>query len=371
MSRGLSKGKTYPSEATTRIDSKTGIAIRQVTSHPSVQHHPFYYLPAYDDAMQWLFFVSHRTGNPQIFTEERESKKLIQLTDRQDLNEWSVHPAHDGTHIYFTAGARALRLSLETLKEEVMADFGDSPMREKGMVGAAMGTTTLSRDDKWWAVPVKIGEEASQLKIIETGTGRVETILERDTIGHPQFHPDDSSLLRYAGPFYERMWIIQRDGSNNHLVYKRDTSKKEWIVHETWMPGRRELLTTCWPHGVIGVHVDSGEVRRVASFNIWHPMVDRAGTRMVTDTRNPDIGLRIFDPRIEQGDSQELCYPEASNAGEHWNTDHCPYDDGPVQVYAPQHTHPHPNFSPDGRQIVFTTDRTGHAQVCEVVLEDA
>ena len=176
MNRGLSKGRTYPSEATTRIDSKTGVTIRQVTGHPSIQHHPFYYLPAYDDAMRWLFFVSHRTGAPQIFAEERESQKLIQLTDRQDLNEWSIHPAHDGAYVYFTAEARAIRLSLETLKEEVIADFGDSPMREKGMVGAAMGTTTLSRDDKWWAVPVKIGE-SSQLKIIETGTGRMETIL--------------------------------------------------------------------------------------------------------------------------------------------------------------------------------------------------
>ena len=81
-------------------------------------------------------------------------------------------------------------------------------MREKGMVGAAMGTTTVSRDDKWWAVPVKVGDTA-RLTIIDTTTGRTETILERDSIGHPQFHPDDSSLLRYAGPFYERMWIIQ------------------------------------------------------------------------------------------------------------------------------------------------------------------
>ena len=32
-------------------------------------------------------------------------------------------------------------------------------------------------------------------------------------------------------------------------------------------------------------------------------------------------------------------------------------------MYAPQHTHPHPAFSPDGRQVVFTSDRGGFAQV--------
>ena len=36
------------------------------------------------------------------------------------------------------------------------------------------------------------------------------------------------------------------------------------------------------------------------------------------------------------------------------------------KVYAPQHTHPHPAFSPDGRFVVFTSDRSGYSQVYEV-----
>jgi oligogalacturonide lyase len=58
----------------------------------------------------------------------------------------------------------------------------------------------------------------------------------------------------------------------------------------------------------------------------------------------------------------------SSNAGSHWNTTHCPYDDGPVKVVAPQHTHPHPSFSPDGSRVVFTSDRSGVAQLYEVVV---
>ena len=63
-----------------------------------------------------------------------------------------------------------------------------------------------------------------------------------------------------------------------------------------------------------------------------------------------------------------LAESHSSNAGVHWNTDHCPYDDGPVQVYAPQHTHPHPSFSPDGSRVVFTSDHTGVAQLYEVTV---
>lgn len=360
--------RVFPAESRWMRDERTGARIRQVTSHESIHHHPFYYIPAYDDAVHRLFFVSHRTGDPQVFCEERVTGKLVQLTNRTDLNEWSIHPSPDGAHVYFTAGSRAWRVDTETLKEECIADFGNVAMRERGMVGAAMGTTTLSRDGRWWAVPVKAGG-VSQFTVIDTTDGRATVILERDTIGHPEFHPDDPSLLRYAGPYHQRIWTIHRDGSNNRLVYTRDEAKKEWIVHETWKPGSREILTTNWPHGVMGIDTDSGAVRWAARFNAWHPMIDRTGRWMVADTKNPDIGLQLFDPNDGIGAPRTLCLPESSNAGDHWNTDHCPYDDGPVHVYAPQHTHPHPNFSPDNQWIVFTSDRTGYSQIYEVAVD--
>jgi oligogalacturonide lyase len=254
------------------------------------------------------------------------------------------------------------------LKEECLVSFGDVAMREAGMVGAAMGTTTLSRDDQWWAVPVKAGK-VSRLVIINTQTGKHEVILERDTIGHPQFHPDDPTLLRYAGPYHSRIWVIQRDGSGNRLVYQR--KDREWIVHEVWRPGSREILTANWPHGVIGLNVDNRTLWEVCDFNAWHPMINRAGDLMVADTNFPDIGLQLFDPRDGVGAPRLLCETKSSNVGAHWNTDHCPYDDedyqqGKWKVYAPQHTHPHPSFRPDGHAVVFTSDRTGHSQIYEV-----
>jgi oligogalacturonide lyase len=44
------------------------------------------------------------------------------------------------------------------------------------------------------------------------------------------------------------------------------------------------------------------------------------------------------------------------------------HNDGPVAVEAPQHTHP--PFAPDGSRIVFTSDRSGHAQIYEVLFDD-
>ena len=365
----MAKGDLLPSESTSFLDEKTGAKIRQVTDHPSVHHHPFYYIPCYDDEMEFLFFVSHRTGRPEIYAEVQSTGKILQISEVEELGEWSIHPSHRSRSIYFVAGTRACRILLDDLKCEVLVDFGDVKMKEKGMVGAAMGTTSLSRDDRYWAVPVKVGER-SRFYLIETGSGRATPFLEKETIGHPQFHPEDSTLLRYAGPYHSRIWVTRTDGSEDRLVYHRDEKKKEWIVHETWLPGTSEILTTNWPHGMFAIDVQTEKTRPVCSFNAWHPMVNRAGDRMVTDTNFPDRGLQLFDPREGRGEPTLLCESLSSNIGAHWNTDHCPYDEGPVKVYAPQHTHPHPNFSPDGKRVVFGSDRTGNAQVYEVEIPE-
>lgn len=377
----MSKGKVYPPESRIFTDPRTGAAIRQVTDHPSIHHQPFFFIQAYDDAMRWLFFISHRTGAPQIFAEMRGQGKLIQLTDRTDLNEWSIRPAHNGRWIFFTAGVSGWRLDLESLEETELVNFATLAgtrrdafaMREEGMVGAAMGTTNISRDDRWWVVSFKIGTESASA-IVDTGIGKqarlasCNVILQRDSIGHMQFCPDDPDLLFYAGPLQDRVWLINRDGSNNRRLYARKPG--EWITHETWIPGTRELAFVDWPHGIRAIQVDTGAERRVTSFNAWHPVCNGDGTRMVADTNFPDIGLQLFDPRDGVGQPQTLCYPAASSLGEHWKGSF-PYEHGPIKVYAPQHTHPHPSFSPDGKYVVYTSDRTGHPQVYEATLPRA
>ena len=363
----MAKGSVSSSESRTFYDRQTGTRIRQVTMASAHHHHPFFIIPAYDDAMQRLIFVSHRTGTPQIFAEERSTGELRQLTDRPDLSEWSVHPSHNGKSVFFTAGTSGWRLDLETLDERELVNFTATEMRDEGMIAAAMGTTALSHDDKWWAVRFKVGTE-STLAIVDTDTGDHEIILRRDSIAHLQFCPDDSNLLYYAGPLTDRVWVIHRDGTGNRRLYARNVQKNEWITHETWIPGTRELAFVDWPRGVRCVNVDTEEERQITTFNAWHAICNKDGTLMVADTNFPDIGIQTYDPRDGIGEPKTLCYPSASSIGEHWNG-HFPYADGPITVYAPQHTHSHPSFSPDGKYVVYTSDRSGFAQIYEATLE--
>jgi oligogalacturonide lyase len=365
----MSRGRVDPPEGRTLRDAHSGLTVRQVTSHQSIHHHPFFFVPAWDQDMRRLIFVSHRAGSPQIFFEERESGKLVQASDRTDLAEWSIHPSPDGRYVYFTAGRSAWRVNLETFEEEELAHFGDVEMREKGMVGAAMGTTALSASGRWWAVPVKT-DAVSRFFLIDTLEKTSRVILERDTIGHPQFCPDDEDLILYAGPMTDRVWVTNRSGNANRRVYER-TDRMQWITHESWIPRRREIAFVDWPRGMQAVNVTTGKTRWVTRFPAWHAISDAAGTRFVCDTVFPDIGLHLFNAE-GAGDTDAATFLHASRAsseGAHWGRPF-PYNNGPVKVDAAQHTHPHPRFSPDGKSIVFTSDRSGHAQVHVLELDN-
>ena len=118
----------------------------------------------------------------------------------------------------------------------------------------------------------------------------------------------------------------------------------------------------------IVVDADTGAMRWITRFPAWHAHPDDTGLRFVCDTAFPDVGLHLF-PAREPGEARLLCRSDASSVGAHW-AQPFPYNDGPKEVYAPQHTHPHPRFSPDGRRVLFTSDATGHAQLYECFVDE-
>lgn len=355
---------SHPSESRW-IDCTDGTTVRQVTSHPSIHHHPFFFVDSWNTAMDFLLMVSHRTGEPQVFIEPGAGEDLIQLTDEPTLAEWSIIPSKDGNWIYFVSGQEGKRVSPASGEVELLAHFGDAEMREKGMVGAAMGTTALSASGRWWAVPVKTGD-ASRFWLMDAERKSAEVFLEQPTIGHPQFCPDDSDLILFAGPLTDRVWVTDRAGQHRR-IYKREHDL-QWVTHEVWRPGHRSVLFVDWPNGMREIDVVSNSVQTVSRFPIWHGAPDCTGDRLVCDTNFPDKGLHLIS--LTGQDAPRFVHrPEASSQGSHW-AGPFPYNHGPIKVHAPQHTHPHPRISPDGKLVVFTSDRSGCAQVYVVSLED-
>ena len=59
----MAKGDRFPPESRWLRDEQTSACIRQITSHASIHHQPFFLVPAYDDAMRWTLFTSARLRN--------------------------------------------------------------------------------------------------------------------------------------------------------------------------------------------------------------------------------------------------------------------------------------------------------------------
>ena len=358
----MSKGQRYPAESREHTDAASGRRIRQITSHPSIHHHPFFFVPAYDRAMTRLVFVSYRTGLPQIFFEDRATAELVQATDRPDLADWSIIPSERRpVRLFHRRHRRAFaststpsrRSSLPTSAPSRCARraWSAPPWAPPRFRPTATGGRCRSRP-----APV------TRFVLIDTQQKTSRVFLERDTIGHPQFCPDDDDLILYAGPLTDRVWLTDRSGAKNRRLYQRENNL-QWVTHEVWVPGRRTVAFVDWPRGMKMIDVDRGVVRQLTYSPAWHAAPDDDGERFVCDTNLPDRGLHTFGVDDDPADDAEfLAASEASSEGKHWGGPF-PYNDGPVAVEAAQHTHPHPRFSPDGSRVLFTSDKTGHAQL--------
>ncbi|MGI5898914.1 MAG: oligogalacturonate lyase family protein [Christensenellales bacterium] len=361
--------KRFEREEKWLIDEGTGRRLRQITDHPSIHHHPFFLIPVYDSAMRYLYFVSHRTGSPQVFVEDKADRCFYQLSDVAALNEWSVHPWEN--LVYYIADGCALCTDAVTGKTEVLLDGGKVAELSGGAINPGTtpitpGTTAVSACGRFWAIRI-VDRDGYSIWIYDRQAGVWAKEYTGPMVSHMQFCPDDHSLLFFAGPLTDRVWVLNRKTGQARRTFQRDAAAKQWITHESWIPGRKELSLVDWPKGILAVNVETGAVRRIASFNAWHAIANDQGTRIVADTNFPDRGLMLCDVDAQNAKGGLLCRPQATSLGAHW-AEPFPYDDGPIQVYAPQHTHPHPRFSPDGEKVVFTSDKSGFAQLFEVEL---
>lgn len=357
-------------------DRLTGAAILQWTSHPAMQHHFYFTNPTVSADGRQGFFISYRTGYPNIFSIDLETGELTQVTDRVDVNPFSPTRSTASPLIYFSARSSVWAVSSATGEATELCRF--PPCR--------LGNCSLDAEGNWLAVGLRRADHC-QLALVETRTGRHEIVAQQAEIGHIQFCPRDANLLLFSGPPDCRLWVHDRTTGQTRPVYRQGAD--EWIVHESWLGVGEEILFTHWPHALGAIHPDGGGRRTVAAINAWHACSNRRGTQIVCDTNHPDRGLLLIDPAT--GAFATLCCPDATSRGTQWRhslpatgagidtsiirsdtpeTDPPPKPDDPASTYGPQWTHPHPSFSPDGGWVIYTSDRDGWSHVYSVEVPD-
>jgi len=371
------KGRIWPGEASAGRDDRTGAPVWQITSHPSINHNLYFLTSSFLPDERSLVFASFRTGSANFYRAGFPSGDIVQLTDGEGINSFSGLVSEDGSCLYYTRGGAIVACRLDTLAEEVIADFP----------GGKLGEVDLSSDGRWVVSAIRLGGENGIVVAATDGSGASIIHRQDRTIIHPQFHPTDPSLIEYAADPAPRMFLIRRDGTENRCLYEHDND--EFVVHETWLGDTGDLVFTVWPRALKRLRLADGAITTIAEFNAWHICPSRDGRGILCDTNCPDIGMQWVD--VETGTRRVVCYPQSSNGGSQWPKgryalkadfkaaaaaagsdvgDELSWMEMKTDtVYGPQWTHPHPSLSNSGRYATFTSDRTGHPQVYVVGLE--
>ena len=367
--KGMSTGKgaLFPSEHTVFEDEQTGARVHQLTNHPSVNHPTYFLQSSFTPDQEALVFSSYRTGQAQLFEVGVFDGEIRQLTSDGPIHPFSPAIAPDGESVYFVRGGSVFVIDRDSLEERPIAEFDGQ-----------LGECSLSRDGDWFVAACKTGQH-NGVVVGHTSAGLQEAIPFERTVIHPQFSPVDSEWIEFAADPAPRMFRMRRDGSEIECLYEHDND--EFVVHETFLGDTGDLVFTVWPRALKRMSWETRAIHTIAEFNAWHITPNRAGTKILCDTNQPDIGIQLVD--VATGDRETLCYPQSSNGGTQWLTSrYAVAEDWAAAraeadkdkalswmemaidtVYGPQWTHPHPSFSPDESMIAFASDRSGHTQV--------
>lgn len=382
----MNVGRTFAQEWRDYQDALTGRQVRQLTASTSEDYHLYFYNPSVTPDGQYLIFYSERTGVSNLFRLELGTGEIVQMTDaaRVRAEYWpftqAVHGvgsclaaiASHGEEVFYFAGTGLWAVEIESLKQrqilELPADRRPS-MLQAGFAGETLVFATwdeslfLERSKRAYAgerFPDEhfYQETTSTIMRVDAATGQAEEILRMDKfwINHVHVNPRNRDLILFCHEYSalpDRMWLLDAASGKREPIPGQGFD--EWYQHEFWSAdgervcfhGGSQRDNTegfcgwCSPDGsgyTKAYHFTSG--RAYGHYNL-HP----DGRTMVTDGEaRPGCiskvylsdGKQVFEP---------VCRHDSYTFG----------DD--------QRCHPHPSFTPDGRKVVFTSNRTGSSNV--------
>lgn len=372
------KGDVSPSECHDFRDRATGVAVRQLTGYKGHSHHLYFTNSGWWDGGARLLLGSDRGNRTDLYSLELATGELTQLTEHRpetdtELLFSSMNPLCD--ECYFVRERQVIALNLRTLAERVI--YRLTPGFKLNILncaadGAALYTGIFEDLSGQFEVDLLHGYvgfreycEARPIsrivRIPVDGSAPEGEIVfeERAWIGHVNTSPRHPHLLSFC---HEGPWNIV-----DHRIWGFDTrTGQAWKVRPV-KPGKDVLGHEYWLRDgeTIGYHGHIGG-KPIYGFSRYDNS-ERQEAVMPMDSHHYHSNTRDLIVGDGQGNhtpyvllwtwqGRELSAPRVLCA--HHGSRHI------------QQVHIHPRFSPDGRQVLYTTDSTGYGQVHLVDLPD-
>ncbi|MDP3083525.1 MAG: oligogalacturonate lyase family protein [Rubrivivax sp.] len=365
----------------TRHDPDTGASITRLTPTDVTCHRNYFYQKCFtNDGARLIFgagFGPAPGPNWNYHLLDLASQSALQLTDGLGENTFGGFLSPDDRLLYFVRAERQLiRLQLDDLHEEVAYTVPDGWVGYGTWVANSactkmVGIEILASD--WFPLSdwqkfhdMYHCQPRCRLIRIDLASGQREVILDqKGWLGHPQYRPGDDNTVAYCheGPhdlIDARMWFIDEDGSNRRCGKVHDEG--ESCTHEFWVPDGSSMIYVSYLKGerdrwICSLDPLTLENRRLMQMPACsHLMSNADGTLIVGDgcgspadvadagahQIQSDPYLHLFD--LKAGTTRRIARHDSS-----WR----------VHMGSRQVTHPHPSFTPDQRQVLFSADAEG------------
>jgi oligogalacturonide lyase len=382
----IGKGTVWPSEKRSFTDTITGVTVTQLTDYCSHSFHIYFTNNSfYGDGK--LLFASDRENVTNLYSMDLETGQFVQMTDLErgrpsKLQGTFLHP--DGHEAYFGYNRTIVGLNLFNMEERVLYKVPEK---------YNLGGISCTADGKWLCFAITedlsdrfptdmangyLGfEEYFAAKphclilAVSTSDGTVRTLLEeRIWLGHVNTSPTQANLLSFCheGPWNlvdHRIWVMDIETGRHWKV--RNGKPNEYVGHEYWLADGIHIGY----HGFTN-SLDDEEGKIIGSV--------RYDNSEQKDYSFPFQNMHIHsnDMDFVVGDGQQTsCYngPQFQDTLQVWRNTGEGFE-GPRILckhrgsFQSQILHVHPRLSPDGKQVLFTSDKSGYGNLYMVDVPD-
>ncbi len=365
--QGKNVGRKRPAEMKEFRDPQTNVRVRQLTDYRGNSHHLYFTNPGWYDNDRRLVFSSDRDNMTNLFSIELGTGEITQLTDLEP-NEVAFFSAclnPRKPEVYYSYGGKLIALDLWSLRGRVIYEV------PKGFVSSMANCTA---DGRYLCAG-----------IYEDLSDRFKIDIARGYVGFRE--------ISAARPL-SRIERIAVDGSGFDTVHEENY----WINHVNTSPTQSDIITFChegpWDmvdNRIWGLNIETGEVWKIRpreneGEKVGHEYWFADGQFIGYHGSNPDRTAFLGYIRYDNSERVEVSFPYQASTGHiHsndrslivgdngdvvrlWRYNGSVYDKSRVlcQHKSTKHIqqfHVHPRFSPDGREILFTTNMSGYGNV--------
>ena len=361
-------GHLWPSESQTAVDDRSGARVRQLTNHRAHSHHFYFTNPGWHVGGSRLLIASDRENATNLYSVDLASGDLLQLTDLvplplpREVEFLRACVSSVREEVYFWYGLELVALNLATLESRILYEMEEG--WDVSMINCSADGTDLY---------ASISEDMSD---------RFRVDYLRGYVGFEE---------TWAARPLSRILRVKTDGSGGEILFE----EQYWIGHVNTSPSMSNILTFChegpWAkvdQRIWGLDTATGRAWKIRAprhgESVGHEYWHADGERVGYHGRNPDGTQFLGHCRYDDTDHVQNSFPgqtghihsndpglivgDGGRVVRLWHWTDSGYDgprllcrhDSSAKI---QQLHVHPRFTPDGTQVVFTSDVTGYGNV--------